>query len=97
MDFDLECAGFNVRKFIGLFATQRETLGEFGNAVLNDVTAAVDEVEQKTDAILDLDNEEGWSLFQQKIGVSNYHCKEQMHCNGHKQLYQRVAVQLLLS
>lgn len=68
MDFDLECAGFNVRKFLGLFAIQRDTLGEFGNTVLNEVTAAVDEVEQKTDAILDGDNEEGWSLFQQKIG-----------------------------
>ena len=90
MEFDLECAGFNVRKFLGLYATQLSTLDESGNTVLNDITAAVEEVEQKTDAILDGDNEEGWSLFQQKVEVSSQHCKAQMHCNGNKPMCQQL-------
>ena len=68
MDFDLECSGYNVRQFLGTFAAQG-TLDDMGNAVMSDILALVDEVEQQTDAVLDAENEEGWELFQKKVGV----------------------------
>lgn len=68
MDFDLECSGYNVRQFLGSFSAQG-TLDAMGNAVMSDILALVDEVEQQTDAVLDGDNEEGWELFQKKVGV----------------------------
>lgn len=68
MDFDLECSGYNVRQFLGTFSAQ-STLDDSGNAVMSDILALVDEVEQQTDAVLDGDNEEGWELFRSKIGV----------------------------
>lgn len=67
MDFDLECSGYNVRQFLGSFSAQG-TLDNMGNAVMSDILALVDEVEQQTDAVLDGDNEEGWELFQKKVG-----------------------------
>lgn len=72
MEYDLECSGYNVRQFLGTVSTQG-TLGELGNAVMSDILAVVDEVEQQTDAVLDGDNEEGWELFRQKVGVRAVH------------------------
>ena len=68
MDYDLECSGYNVRQFLGTVSTQG-TLGELGNAVMTDILAVVDEVEQQTEAVLDGSNEEGWELFRKKVGV----------------------------
>ena len=72
MEYDLECSGYNVRQFLGTVSTQN-ALGELGNAVMSDLLAVVDEVEQQTDAVLDGDNEEGWELFRQKVGVRAIH------------------------
>lgn len=66
MDYDLECSGYNVRQFLAHVSDQGE-LGELGNNVLSDILAAVDSIEQDTDAVLDGENEEGWDAFQSKI------------------------------
>lgn len=71
MDYDLECSGYNVRQFLAHVSDQGE-LGELGNNVLSDILAAVDSIEQDTDAVLDGENEEGWDAFQSKIAVSPY-------------------------
>ena len=69
MEYDLECSGFNVRQFLGTVSAQG-TLGEIGNTVMSDILAAVDKIEQQTEAVLDGDNEEGWEAFQKKVAVS---------------------------
>ena len=71
MDYDLECSGYNVRQFLAHVSDQGE-LGELGNSVLSDILAAVDSIEEDTDAVLDGENEEGWDAFQSKIAVSAY-------------------------
>ena len=77
MDYDLECSGYNVRQFLAHVSDQGE-LGELGNNVLSDILAAVDSIEQDTDAVLDGENEEGWDAFQSKIAVSP--CAECICC-----------------
>lgn len=69
MDFDLECSEYNVREFLGTISS-RGTLGELGHTVLADILALVEEIEEETDAVLDGGNEEGWELFQSRVGVS---------------------------
>ena len=84
MEFDLECSGYNVRKFLTTFSSQG-SLGDFGTTVLNDITAVVDEIEQTTDSVLDGENEEGWKLFQEKIGVRSDCvpcCQTQLGCKS---------------
>lgn len=68
MEYDLECSGYNVRQFLGTVSAPG-TLGETGNAVMGDILALVDEIEQQTDAVLDGQNEEGWEEFQKKLAV----------------------------
>ena len=82
MEYDLECSGYDVRQFLGTVSTQGP-LGEMGNAVMGDILAAVDEVEQQTDAVLDGNNEEGWELFRKKVGVCAMHCATTCHLWRH--------------
>ena len=82
MEYDLECSGYNVRQFLGTLSTQGP-LGEMGNAVMSDILAAVDDIEQQTDAVLDGNNEEGWELFRKNVGVCAIHSATTHHLRRH--------------
>lgn len=68
MEYDLECSGYNVRQFLGTISGQG-ALGELGHTVMEDILQVVEEIEQETEAVLDGENEEGWELFQSRVGV----------------------------
>jgi len=70
MEYDLECSGYNVRQFLGTISSQG-TLGELGHTVLADLLAVVEDIEQETGATLDGGNEEGWEMFQTRVGVGH--------------------------
>ena len=68
MDHQMNVAGFNVRKFIGT-AVDGVDLGPY-QAVVEELSKAVDEIERETGAPLDMENEKGWDSLKTKVDVS---------------------------
>ena len=68
LDYQMSVSGYNVRKFINT-AVEGMDLGPYGS-VVEELTKAVDEIEQQTGAPLDGDNDKGWDSLKTKIEVN---------------------------
>ena len=67
MDYQMNVAGFNVRKFIGS-AVDGIELGQYAG-VVEEISKAVDEIERETGAPLDSGNDKGWDSLRKRVEV----------------------------
>jgi len=67
LNYKLRVARGNVRKFLAS-ATEGMELGKYSQ-VVEEIMAAVDDIEAKTGAPLDASNEKGWKTLQKRVEV----------------------------
>ena len=67
LDHQMNVANFNVRKFIDS-ATDGVELGPY-QAVVQELSKAVDDIERETGIPLDGDNDKGWDTLKKRVEV----------------------------